>query len=231
MKIEISDDKSSATIDGVEYELKQKGKKISEWLNELPDGYRELALANFKEQGKSNDVFYNIGNVIFYSFDWENTKENYYFWNEVYNYLLGNISDLPPLPKPKFEVWKPKVGEKIFAVDDYGRVISTENKQFYMLQYLMFQNKEQAIEAHEKAMFNYEVEMFIKEKNGGWIPDYSDSSSNKYRIVYDVSLKRLSIEASNSRKHVSDEKVPKTLEIGEEIIAKFDNEKLVKWWI
>lgn len=251
MKIEISNDKSSATIDGVEYELKKvrqptiqcvtcgkeqypcehnEGKKMSEWLNDLPDGYRELALANFKEQGKKDKTLNSIDTSLREFSDWHKTKEGNDFWYDVMSFYIGTEDELPPLPKPKFEVWKPKEGMECWYLSIIGEIkpcVIISNS----VSYRYHQTKEQAIEAHEKAMFNYEVEMFIKEKNEGWLPDYSDSSSNKYRIVYDVSLKRLSIEASNSRKHVSDEKVPKTLEIGEEIIAKFDNEKLVKYWI
>jgi len=46
--------------------------------------------------------------------------------------------------------------------------------QSFMHKYKVFQTKEQALEAHEKAMFNYEVEMFIKEKNEGWLPDWTN---------------------------------------------------------
>lgn len=231
MNIQISTDKKTATIDGVEYELQQKGKKISEWLNELPDGYRELALANFNEQGNEN---INVDTMVFAlqdAFSWEKSNESYEFWYDVCDYIEMNILTMPPLPKPKFEVWKPKEGEQVYFVNLSGQITETQVLKPNISLYRFYKTKEQAIEAHEKAMFNYEVEMFIKEKNEGWVPDYNDSSNNKYRIVYDVSLKRLSIESSNSRKHVSDEKVLKTFEIGEEIIAKFDNEKLVKYWI
>jgi len=101
MKIEISDDKSSATIDGVEYELKQKGKKISEWLNDLPDGYRELALANFKEQGGICDYIvsgYDSLNMI-NCFNWASTKEGHDFWYEVFNAMTMENKTFPPTTK------------------------------------------------------------------------------------------------------------------------------------
>lgn len=250
MKIEISTDKSSATIDGVEYELKKvrqpiiqcltcgkeqypcehnEGKKISEWLNDLPDGYRELALANFKEQGCEDiiakykyDAIHNLG-------DWGKTKEGDKLWLDIYNHYYRG-SQLPPLPKPKFEVWKPKVGEDVWFNNINGEPIECRYSKENVL-YRFFQTKEQAIEAHEKAMFNYEVEMFIKEKNEGVMFDYNDNNQAKHYLIYDYIQEKIYNSASYRCKSVSDEKVFKTPEIGEEIIAKFDNEKLVKYWI
>ena len=157
MKIEISDDKSSAKIDGIEYELKQ-------------------------------------------------------------------------IPKPKFEVWKPKEGMECWYLSIIGEIkpcVIISNS----VSYRYHQTKEQAIEAHEKAMFNYEVEMFIKEKNEGVVFDYNDNNQAKHYLIYDYIQKKIYNSTSYRCKSVSDEKLFKSTEIGEEIIAKFDNEKLVKWWI
>ncbi len=232
MKIEISDDKSSATIDGVEYELKQKDKKISEWLQELPDGYRELALANFKEQGFSDDFVLNLGDAVIEGFNFYDTKQGGEFWIKFSNYLFGETTKLPPLPKPKFEVWKPKVGDKMWVVDDYGNAFESRFSNICEnYPYLIFQTKEKALESHEKAMFNYEVEMFIKEKNEGWLPDWTDFSQEKFKIVFENDSQTITMYRAFGSKHTSDYKHFKSTEIGEEIIAKFDNEKLVKWWI
>ncbi len=248
MKIEISDDKSSATIDGVEYELKKvrqpiiqcltcgkeqypcehnEGKKISEWLNELPDGYRELALANFKEQ-KIKDVIRNSTYKAIHDLDWSKTNENFIFWEQVYDYYACIKTDLPPLPNPKFEVWKPKEGMECWYLSIIGEIkpcVIISNS----VSYRYHQTKEQAIEAHEKAMFNYEVEMFIKEKNEGWLPDWTNMDQRKCLITFNDGF--LDCDFCRTYKTTSDCKYFKSHEIGEEIIAKFDNQKLVKWWI
>lgn len=231
MKIEISDDKSSATIDGVEYELKQKGKKISEWLNELPDGYRELALANFKEQGYIDDITSGIEYAIFEAFNFFETKEGGEFWILVNGYYFRKENDLPPLPKPKFEVWKPKVGEVVWFNNINGEAIECRYSKENVL-YRFFQTKEQAIEAHEKAMFNYEVEMFIKEKNEGWLPDWTNEIQQKHYLYFNGFNNTIVVKCNSIHfKYTHDSKVYKSAKIGEEIIAKFDNDKLVKWWI
>lgn len=228
MKIEISDDKSSATIDGVEYT--RKGKKISEWLNDLPDGYRELALANFKEQGKADKIMSSIDTSLCEFSDWRKTKEGEAFWYDVYNHYYRG-SQLPPLPKPKFEVWKPKVMEDVYYINLKGNVVDDRVVKSYVSNYSFFQHEHQAIEAHEKAMFNYEVEMFIKEKNEGWLPDWTDFSQEKFKIVFENDSQTITMYRAFGSKHTSDYKHFKSTEIGEEVIAKFDNEKLVKWWI
>jgi len=251
MKIEISDDKSSATIDGVEYELKKvrqpiiqcltcgkeqypcehnEGKKISEWLQELPDGYRELALANFKEQGGICDYIvsgYDSLNMI-NCFNWASTKEGHDFWYEVFNAMTMENKTFPPLPKPKFEVWKPKVDDLIYEISYNGDV---EDGIFFSDQcfYTAFKTEAEAVEAHKKAMFNYEVEMFIKEKNEGWLPDWTNVDQIKCLITFNDGF--LDCDFCRTYKATSDCKYFKSREIGEEIIAKFDNEKLVKWWI
>ncbi len=155
MKIEISDDKSSAKIDGIEYELKQ-------------------------------------------------------------------------IPKPKYEVWKPKVYDVVFFNDINSKPIEVGYKSIYP-NYRLYKTESEAIEAHEKAMFNYEVEMFIKEKNEGWLPDWTNMDQRKCLITFNDGF--LDCDFCRTYKATSDCKYFKSPEIGEEIIAKFDNQKLVKWWI
>ena len=225
MKIEISTDKSTATIDGVEYELKQKGKKISEWLQELPDGYRELALANYDEKYSITQVVVDIETAVDQFCDWDKTPQGTKFWIDVKH---GKKIGYPPLPKPKFEVWKPKVGERCYWVG--GDEISLLEYFDRDYPFLNFQTYEKAEEFVEKMQFNYEVEMFIKKKNEGWLADYKDVTNRKYAI-YAESGKLSVRDGYELNKYVSDEKVFKSREIGEEIIEKFDNEKLIKWWI
>lgn len=206
---------------------KPKGKLISEWLKELPDGYRELALANFKEQRKKDVHLDCINEAIRQGFSWFMTKEME-FWDYVHDFYTEKRNGLPPLPKPKFEVWMPKVGDLICNIDYDGgvsRCLFIEGEAPYKA----FQTKEQALEAHEKALFNYEVEMFIKEKNEGWEPDYTNENQRKYFIIFSDGV--FLIDYYNIRKVTSDSKVFKSEQIGEEILAKFDNDKLLKYWI
>lgn len=68
-------------------------KTTREWLNELPDGYRELALDNVTHEGNHR----SLAQAIDDSFRWEKTPEGDRFWFGVYEWVRG-LSKLPPLP-------------------------------------------------------------------------------------------------------------------------------------
>jgi hypothetical protein len=70
-------------------------KKAIEWLKELPDGYRDLALDVRKK--KYDDVeFYSNGSAIHALVDWDETPQGADFWGEVRN-ILYDDKLLPPL--------------------------------------------------------------------------------------------------------------------------------------
>lgn len=80
-------------------------KTIKAWLNRLPDGYRELALANFMP-GYGGDYVIpciNIRTALIRAFNWADSKEGYAFWRAVYGYLHRSESILPPIPGIKVE--------------------------------------------------------------------------------------------------------------------------------
>ena len=74
-------------------------KTVKEWLQELPDGYRERALANLQTDsgGLLVDAQHRAVRKLRF---WSETKEGYKFWSSVVSYLMGESSDLPPLPQP-----------------------------------------------------------------------------------------------------------------------------------
>jgi hypothetical protein len=131
--------------------------------------------------------------------------------------------------KPKFEVWKPKEGDVIFEVSYNGEPFETTLSDIKTI-YIAFQTKKQALEAHEKALFKYEVEMFIKEKNEGWKPNWK-SNERKYYIFYSHISEKLEYSYHQSLQYISNNKYFKNSIVFDELIAKFDNEKLLKWWI
>jgi len=72
-----------------------KEKEIREWLEELPDGYRELAIKNCDYGGLLVD---KLSDAILDAFLWGGSPEGFEFWNDVWWWALG-IVELPPLPK------------------------------------------------------------------------------------------------------------------------------------
>jgi len=67
-----------------------------EWLNELPDGYRERAMKNMEEE--MGDILEpDMAEALGGAFVWKRTNEGHIFWAKVRDhYEIG--TPLPPLP-------------------------------------------------------------------------------------------------------------------------------------
>ena len=77
-------------------------KTIEQWLNELPDGYRERALSNAdKEALESKEKELEMCDALWVAFKWALTAEGHLFWMEVFSYYARPVASrtLPPLPK------------------------------------------------------------------------------------------------------------------------------------
>ena len=102
---------------------KPKEKSILEWLQELPEGYRERAIRNYDENfcGSHDKIEQNISSALRHAFDWHHSPETYSFWYDVYCYAMNTSRKLPPLPvEPKksleerltaIETWISKYGK------------------------------------------------------------------------------------------------------------------------
>ena len=73
------------------------GKKISDWLRELPDGYREKALTYKRQDYTISLLEDGISDAIAGAFAWRSTDEGYLFWKSVHDFYTGEIPSLPPL--------------------------------------------------------------------------------------------------------------------------------------
>lgn len=76
-------------------------KTIREWFEtKLPDGYRERAIANTRE----NDLRlerYSFSSALSRAFCWTDSREGHDFWHQVCEYYAGDVWNLPPLPESK----------------------------------------------------------------------------------------------------------------------------------
>lgn len=76
-------------------------KPITEWLQQLPDGYRERALHNHKYHSRSNYTSArDLGCAILDGFHWTSTPEQGAFWLRIYQ-AIKDDKPLPPLPADK----------------------------------------------------------------------------------------------------------------------------------
>src|SRR5690554_5900851 len=90
------------TLDGVP-RITEGGKEMNrektivEWLEELPDGYRELALKNYDPEYCDTGVnIIDLADALVWGFSWEDTPEGQVFWDAVYEWARCG---LPPLPE------------------------------------------------------------------------------------------------------------------------------------
>lgn len=76
-----------------------KTKTILEWLEKLPDGYREKAIRQAK-----NGEFYSdsLRGAILSFNDWEETQEGFDFWRQTFLSISEGL-ELPPIPETKEE--------------------------------------------------------------------------------------------------------------------------------
>lgn len=70
-------------------------KTVKEWLQELPDGYRERALGQMVAPEKNAD---SIGYAVLSIAVWEGAAEGWEFWDDVYKHYTQG-TPLPPLPE------------------------------------------------------------------------------------------------------------------------------------
>ncbi len=72
-------------------------KTRAEWLNELPDGYRELAIASADNDGCMELQCHSASVALSGAFVWSDSTEGHEFWNSVWS-NLERKTQLPPLP-------------------------------------------------------------------------------------------------------------------------------------
>lgn len=73
-------------------------KTVLEYLQELPDGYRERAIKNCTSERIRSDIASDLNDAIYGAFMWSNQVEGFRFWSDVAKHARGE-GDLPPIPE------------------------------------------------------------------------------------------------------------------------------------
>lgn len=72
---------------------------ISSWLHKLPDGYRELALANYAASGTKRAHADSVSTALWFAFSWIDSDEGGVFWKQVAgHYETCGVLPLPEIP-------------------------------------------------------------------------------------------------------------------------------------
>lgn len=67
-------------------------------LKSLPDGYVDCVLNNLEDRSVLKEDASYIQEEIMILFNWNDSREGYDFWSQVYMYVSGEDVRLPPLP-------------------------------------------------------------------------------------------------------------------------------------
>ena len=132
----------------VKQKTKNMEKTIKEWLEELPEGYRERALNNLRKVAINWHEPTMVG-AITGAFLWVESPEGLDFWADVKNHYATG-TPLPPLPQKT----KPlKSNEQIF--DEVAASVMAEyspsgfRKKFKTLHKAIIIAMEKAVEQHK----------------------------------------------------------------------------------
>jgi len=87
-----------------------KQQSVESYFKELPDGYRELALASMNKDG--NSIIDSMEGAIMEGIHWRYAYPQGDFWSEVHKYYRDKILGvkLPPLPAPTTMKKKTNIG-------------------------------------------------------------------------------------------------------------------------
>lgn len=73
-------------------------KTIRKWLEELPDGYRELALENHVEGWSKGQVATSVWHALVLSFEWSTSKQGQDYWENLVALLASQSTESMPEP-------------------------------------------------------------------------------------------------------------------------------------
>lgn len=110
-----------------------KEKTILEWLQELPDGYRERALRNYGPEFCDTGInIIDLADAVMWGFSWEESPEKESFWDAVWGWALG-CGELPPLGWIRVEDGLPTHSNVVLLTDGRWRTVGFNNGDSWMV--------------------------------------------------------------------------------------------------
>lgn len=97
-----------------------KGKTILQWIEMLPDGYREICIMEYDPKHSTKQICVYFCSAIFYLCKWENSKIGEMFLHRLYHAIdednLIDYEKLPPLPVNWKKLYKDKLPKETQAI-------------------------------------------------------------------------------------------------------------------
>lgn len=144
---------------------------------------------------------------------------------------LENKISLPPDPFDYFKMELPEDGERLYFID---YVQSTILSKFFDISNmndvkrfengLFFETKEEAERYLKERKLLFTLHQYAKEKNEGWVPDWSNGNEIKYYIFYSNSDTYLKISSAFSLERFNKLPYFKSREIAQACINEFGEE-------
>jgi len=137
-------------------------------------------------------------------------------------------------PKQSYKRWIAAVDEKYWHYNSYSDEI-TELVEEGELSDLNFHNagnyfktKEEAEHHRDKILFTQKYKDAIREKNEGWVPDWSDTAEHKYYLFYNQDINKVISTSSAISQAVESDFVFKC-GTGGQLLKEFTQEDLIKY--
>ena len=130
--------------------------------------------------------------------------------------------------------WVPKLGEYYYYIDSDLSVAPTENYNHRhdknrMLVGNCYKTQAEAEKERDRIVAIAEVNQIIREENGDWVPDWSDSNQQKRLLCYDYSDKSMGTFLSFKRK-LHSELDYCCVEVVRNIISRITQDQIKKIW-
>ena len=130
-------------------------------------------------------------------------------------------------PEVVINYWQPRTAENLYYVNYLGHVAEanyTENYQGDKTRYRVFKTKEEAKRYAEYVKAEETLRRVIAEANAGWIPDWSNDDSIKYKILYRCDLARLATDSCSVSKVLPNFMYIKSKELAEKLMKEYEAE-------
>ena len=129
-------------------------------------------------------------------------------------------------PEVVINYWQPKGGEQYYYLDYFSNIgiINRADDGGAETRYRVFKTIEEAEKYAEYVKAEETLRRVIAEANEGWLPDWSNDGSLKYKILYRCDLDRLATDSYSVSKLLPNFMYIKSKELAEKLMKEYEAE-------